>query len=118
MSPEPPKYVKGTVRSELPERLSEPVLDADWFGPPFGVLGIDSQERVVMYGGDGVLVRHPVAGGELADRSHSGYESGFKGFDPHTGGGAVQSLDTTDWMWIHPRYRWMTDHTPGLKLTH
>lgn len=105
----PGGHVTDVLETELTSRTASLIASEDYPGPCYGVLGIDGEDRVVSYWDDGVLIRTPIVDGELAERGHPDYESGFKGFSPHDTEGAVLAMDTGDWNWIHPRYRWLVD---------
>lgn len=105
----PEDVFRAIVDRELRDGVRDVVLESDFGGMNYGVLGIDGDGRVVLYSDDGVLYRDPIEDGERAGRDHPNHVSRFAGYSPHTGEGAVFSLDTDGWTWIHPRYRWITD---------
>lgn len=105
----PEDHVREAVKRELSEDMARHVLDADWNGSAFGVIGVDEQDRVVVYADDGMVFWKPVVDGELHGHGHPDYESRPGMYDIHGGEGAVMELNTDDWKWIHPRYRWVTD---------
>lgn len=105
----PAEHVQRTVRDELSEDMAELVLAADWEGPAFGTIGVDGDGRVVTYSDDGMVYHLPVSDGKLAGSPHPDHASTPLRATPHSGEGAVLALDTDDWEWIHPRYRWVTE---------
>lgn len=114
---DPEEYVLEAVEGELMPEAARRVLETDHTGPCFGVLGLDSDDRVVVYVDDGMLYHYPCEDGEVVrDPDHPDCESEWLRHTPHHGEGVVQSLDTSGWHWIHPRYRWVTNHAPGRKL--
>lgn len=114
---DPEEYVLKAVRGELKPDVAREILETDQPAPTFGVLGLDSEDRIVWYDDDGTLYRYPFVDGEVVrSPEHPDWTREDLRHSPHHGEAVVRSLDTSGWHWIHPRYRWVTDHTPGRKL--
>ena len=106
-----PDPLERTIRSELADPTASAVVDSERraMTPAFGVLGLDADGRLVTYGEDGTLFHRPLVDGEPADWKHSDTYTSTIRPRPHSCEGAILALDTSDWTWIHPRLRWLTE---------
>jgi len=114
---DPAGYVREAVREDLRDDAADAILETDIRGQAFGVLGLDGDDRVVWYSDDGMLYFYPFVDGEVVrDTDHPEYDSEWLRHTPHHGEAVVMSRNTADWNWIHPRYRWVTDHATAKKV--
>lgn len=79
--------------------------------PDFGIGGIDAQQRLVSFGDDGWIV------GYHLDTASVNQDRYGKSLDAEHDTLAHQSMpepfmfgkDVSEWVWVHPRYRWLTE---------
>lgn len=79
--------------------------------PDFGIGGIDAEHRLVSFSDDGWVVGYHLDGAET-ERTNYGYRLDTEQdslADRQLGEEFMLGRDTSDWVWVHPRYRWLTE---------